>query len=247
MNIGNLEFKPRLYPSLFFIAILPVLISLGLWQMERAVEKQELIDVREVTLESAPIDLNVSPELFEEDLYRRATIEGVFDGKNQWLLDNRVYKGRVGFQVYSLFKPTQLEHQQVLVNRGWVVGDIRRTFLPKVPVPNGKLNLMGRLGNPGSVGIKLGDPEYASIAPLAILQHLVVNDLAKAKNINLYPYVLILDEGQPGGLQRDWITAKELSPAKHLGYAVQWFGLAVALVLIYLGVNTKRIRENKDE
>jgi cytochrome oxidase assembly protein ShyY1 len=37
----------------------------------------------------------------------------------------------------------------------------------------------------------------------------------------------------------------EMGPAMHIGYAVQWFGLALALVVIYLVVNISRNGESK--
>ena len=46
---------------------------------------------------------------------------------------------------------------------------------------------------------------------------------------------LVADEDQPGVLQYDWSPIPQMGPEKHLGYAVQWFGLAVALTLIYFG------------
>jgi cytochrome oxidase assembly protein ShyY1 len=58
--------------------------------------------------------------------------------------------------------------------------------------------------------------------------------------MSLLRYALVLDEGQAGGLQYDWSPIPPMGPEKHLGYAIQWFGLAVALLIIYVGVNTHR-------
>ena len=55
------------------------------------------------------------------------------------------------------------------------------------------------------------------------------------------PLTLVLDEGQSGGLQYDWAPSTVMGPERHLGYAVQWLALAVALLIIYVGVNTRRI------
>lgn len=241
MRIGNIEFTPTFYPTLAFICILPILLGLGVWQLSRAVEKQTLIDEREIRVEQPAIDLNLDQALGIEDLYRAARIDGQYTQDSQWLLDNRVYQGRVGYQVYSLFRPTGSKQKYLLVNRGWVSAGESRAFLPDVKAPVGMHDIKGRLANPGSVGIELGEPDYGSIAPLIVVQHLRVEALQESKGIALYPYVLVLDEGQAGLLTRDWVSAVELSPAKHLGYAVQWFGLSVALLLIYLGVNTRKI------
>jgi cytochrome oxidase assembly protein ShyY1 len=57
----------------------------------------------------------------------------------------------------------------------------------------------------------------------------------------------VLSEGQPGSLAFDWMPVEEITPEKHVGYAVQWFGLATALLIIYLGVNTKRVSRHHEE
>lgn len=69
--------------------------------------------------------------------------------------------------------------------------------------------------------------------------------LAQARQLQLAPLSLVLGAGQAGSLQYDWAPVETISPEKHLGYAVQWFALAVALVIIYLGVNTRRIDDEE--
>ena len=68
--------------------------------------------------------------------------------------------------------------------------------------------------------------------------------MAKARDLPLLKYALVIDEGEPGGLQYDWSPIPPMGPEKHLGYAVQWFGLAVALLIIYVGVNSRRDPED---
>jgi surfeit locus 1 family protein len=52
--------------------------------------------------------------------------------------------------------------------------------------------------------------------------------------------VILLDPGQPDGYLRNW-SPPGLPPLRHLGYAVQWFALAVALVVIYVVTNTRKV------
>ena len=73
-----------------------------------------------------------------------------------------------------------------------------------------------------------------------LVQTLDIAALGAARDMELLPYALVIAEGQPGGLQYDWSPIPEMGPEKHLGYAVQWFGLSVALLIIYVGVNTRR-------
>jgi surfeit locus 1 family protein len=55
-----------------------------------------------------------------------------------------------------------------------------------------------------------------------------------------------LDADEPDGFLRDW-RPQLLSPEKHLGYAMQWFAMALALVVIYVVVNLRRPEEGKHD
>ena len=79
-----------------------------------------------------------------------------------------------------------------------------------------------------------------SIEDRVLVQSLDITALGRVRGMDLLPYALVIDDGQAGGLIYDWSPRPEMGPEKHLGYAVQWFGLAVALLIIYLGVNTRR-------
>jgi cytochrome oxidase assembly protein ShyY1 len=126
-----------------------------------------------------------------------------------------------------------------LVNRGWVPLGLDRAQLPEVPLPIGELTLQGRLDRPASVGIALGEVDY-KLRGLSVLPYLNVSELGQAIGRDLPPMALVLDDGQPGALTADPIPLTQMGPEKHLGYAVQWFGLATALLMIYVGLNTRR-------
>ena len=49
----------------------------------------------------------------------------------------------------------------------------------------------------------------------------------------LYPYSVRLDADSPGALTVDWPLVN-MAPEKHRAYAVQWFCMALALLLIFL-------------
>ena len=114
-----------------------------------------------------------------------------------------------------------------------------RAQLPDLPLPSGELALRGRVNQPASVGIKLGEVDYTQ-SGLSVLPYLSVHKLGQAIARDLLPMALVLDTGQPGALARDPLPVSQMGPEKHLGYAVQWFGLATALLMIYVGLNTHR-------
>ena len=57
----------------------------------------------------------------------------------------------------------------------------------------------------------------------------------------LLPLMLLLDPDDAHGFVRDWQAVYGVTPDKHRAYALQWFTLAAVLLLIYIGVNSKRI------
>jgi surfeit locus 1 family protein len=239
LRFGQRVFAPTAIPTLVFLLVLVALLSLGNWQMQRAGEKQALVDDKQARQAAAPLELNSQPLDEQLDRFRPARVVGRYVEGQQWLLDNRLYRGQPGYHVFSLL---QLENgRQLLVNRGWVSVGSSREFLPQLPLPQGGVELSGHLDRPESVGLVMGEPPVDSIAGKVLLQSLDVAALAQARKLDLMALTLVLDEGQAGSLQYDWAPVETISPEKHVGYAVQWFALAVALVIIYLGVNTRRI------
>jgi len=238
--IGRYRFAPALWPSIAFIVVFPVLLGLGLWQMERAAVKRDLVEQRAARELVAPLQLDRETTLTVDDRYRPAEVRGHYVAEQQWLQDNRVYRGQPGYHVFTPFQPVGGDAPRLLVNRGWVSVGAARDLLPALPVPQAEVTLNGRLDSPASVGLVLGDVPLDSIADRVVVQSLDIAALAAARGMDLLRYALVLDEGQPGALQYDWSPIPEMGPEKHLGYAVQWFGLAVALLIIFVGVNTRR-------
>jgi surfeit locus 1 family protein len=52
-------------------------------------------------------------------------------------------------------------------------------------------------------------------------------------DLNLSPFVLLLATGTDDGIATDWIPVR-MPPERHRGYAVTWFTLAAALVVLFL-------------
>ena len=54
---------------------------------------------------------------------------------------------------------------------------------------------------------------------------------------SFFPYQLRLDQDSPGALQTGWATVS-VQPAKHTGYAVQWFAMALVLLVMTVIANS---------
>lgn len=242
VQFGRYRFAPGLWPSLAFLVIFPSLLALGFWQTQRAGDKQALVERRAASEVTAPLTLRGDVRITEDDRYRPAQVAGRYHADQQWLLDNRVHRGQPGYHVFTPFVIDGEDRPALLVNRGWVSTGASRAQLPELPVPRGRVALTGRLDAPASVGLVVGEVPLQSVDETVLVQALDLDALARARGLELLPYALVLDEGGPGGLQYDWSPIPQMGPEKHLGYAVQWFGLAVALLIIFVGVNTHRDR-----
>lgn len=247
LQLGPYRFAPALWPTLTFGVVFPILLGLGYWQMHRAGEKQMLVEQRAMGEVTAPLTLSSGSQLTESDRYRQAVVRGHYAAEQQWLLDNRVYRGQPGYHVFTPFRPDGADAATLLVNRGWIAVGASREFLPALPVTDQHVTLSGRLDSPASVGLVIGEVPLRSVADKVVVQSLDVAALADAQGAALLRYALVIDDGQAGGLEYDWSPIPQIGPEKHLGYAVQWFGLAVALLIIYVGVNTRRNGSDGDK
>ena len=216
------------------VLFLPVFIVLGFWQMERADEKQQLADQWAQRMNAAPRALSELPLIAEELAYQRVVLAGEFVAGRDFLLDNRIYQGKYGVEVLSPFR--LVDGTVVLVNRGWLAADPARRALPVIPTLSATQQLSGSVYVSPGEAYTLGEIETGENWP-RMVQAVDVAVIEGALGQPLYPYSVRLDASSPGALGVDWQIVN-VSPEKHGAYAVQWFSMAVALVMIYLWRST---------
>ncbi|MGI9228649.1 MAG: SURF1 family protein [Gammaproteobacteria bacterium] len=237
-------FKPRLLPTLIAIAALWLLLSLGFWQLDRADQKQALSRQYQARIDRPVINLNTAgaeKHDKEQMLWRRAVLRGRYDTDTLYLLDNQTLSGRAGNYVYARF--ILADGDQVLLNRGWVPQQPDRSQAPSFVTPEQELTLTGVIKPPPRV-VLLGENVAERLADNIIrVQDLVIEEIAARHNWPLLPYVVRLEPPAPQGFFRAWQTPG-FGRDRHLGYAFQWFFLAVALVIIYFLVTIKKQTED---
>jgi surfeit locus 1 family protein len=242
IQLGNRTFAPRPFTTLLTIILLVLLVSLGRWQLHRADEKRALFDSFAAGNGTArPIELK-TPKL---PRYSQVEAAGHFDDTRQILIDNMVNAERAG---YFVITPFALQGGGwVLVNRGWVPLGKSRADRPAIPVAADTRRIRGRADNLPSPGIRLGVP-----APLAPPYPVVASfpsrsDIAQLLKENQWTSAadsILLDPAEPDGYVRNW-APPGFPPLRHIGYAVQWFGLALALAVIYVITNFRRTRPDR--
>lgn len=233
------KFKPSLVPSVIFFLVLPVLVSLGFWQLDRAAQKEALQTAYDERSRQSPVSLSVVPVQAADMRFRRIEATGVYDYAHEFLVDNRVLNRRVGYHVIT---PLQLTNSntRVLVNRGWVLGNPDRTILPDTDGPAGTITVHGTAVVPHDKVFQLAkEPEIKQDWP-RVWQRVNMKRFAGAVTGKLHPVVMLLDpNSEAGGFERDW-KRLDTGIAVHQGYAFQWFSLAVALIAIFFLVSFKK-------
>lgn len=233
--------KIVLFAALFF----PLTLALGIWQLQRAEQKREILAERTQRSITEPVALaELSPG--DDHQYRRVWARGEAHSQRYFLLDNRIRRGRAGYEVLW---PVKVEGFWILVNRGWIDGGLERRELPGVPnfesLVNRDTGVEGYLYRAARKAIVLGEQETITGWP-QVVQQIDMNLLGERFGEMLFPYVLRL-EGAPGkgprefddenGLETGWELLSVL-PSKHVGYAVQWFAMAFALLVLTVVSNS---------
>lgn len=229
-----ISFTPSLWPTLATLVLLPSLVLLGFWQLERAALKRALLNEfseRGASTEALPLADTARR-------YQQVTVSGHYDPERQFLLDAMPGSGGAGFHVLGLLQIDQ-PPGRIVVNRGWIPGGANRSNLPQPAVPGGLQQLQGRLDYLPRPGLELeGNSATVERWPALVLFPTMA-ELQRYIGEPLYPMVLLLDAEASGGFERDW-SPVNFGPERHLAYAVQWFALAFALLVIFLVVNSHR-------
>jgi surfeit locus 1 family protein len=221
------------------LAALALFLFLARWQLRRADDKQALSDA---FMTGAGATVIVRGSTAAQPRYQHIEVHGHYDADRQVLIDNMVSTdGRAGYYVLT---PFALDGGGwLMVNRGWVPVGRSRKVKPDVAVGADQRVVHGRADHLPVPGIRMGTATPLSAPYPALANFPTLADLSSLYGIADWSpatQVLLLDQREADGYLRAW-APPGLSPMRHLGYAVQWFGLALALIVIYVVTNLKRI------
>lgn len=222
--------------------MLPLLIALGFWQLQRAASKESVQQENALhPLELANLESLHVPEANSVSLAgRTAVLKGRFMQFRPILLDNQPRKGRPGLAVLA---PFALESGGVMmVAWGWIPASGRRDqyVTQAVSLPASELNSRwlkvvlwpkSHTWHDGHDEKSAGPASHSELPDL--LQYLDTSLLARELGAPVSEYLGYSTEhfsGQP----LPQLPSAHMSPMRHMAYAVQWFALAVTLVLLYL-------------
>ncbi|MCG8324190.1 MAG: SURF1 family protein [Thiotrichales bacterium] len=244
IRLKHWSFNPGLWPSVMVVLLMPLLAALGFWQLDRAEQKRSRHEMFLSRQQLDPVQLGAYEPLHasaQDMLWRRVSATGVFNEQIQILLDNQVRHSQAGYFVFTPFQMSGM-NTYVLVNRGWVPAGLDRNRIPELERINQEASILATVKYAQSSGIVLQDLPAEKLGPGVYRVHtLKPAGLSETLAMNFPDVVLRLEPGSDHGYLLDWPQPGS-DEAMHRGYAFQWFALAVALLLIYLWVNTRRIK-----
>ena len=224
------RFHFALWPTLFTVPAVIVMLGFAVWQLERLAWKNDLIDKLQTRTAAAPVPLDQLSGKPADDEYRKVRLHGRFDFGHELYLIARSLNGNTGYQIVT---PLVLDNgKAVLVNRGWV--------------PDEKKNPATR-----AAGQVAGAVDVVAITRLNQVPGWITPHNAPDRNVWLYVDVPAMQQAaaisqpgsdywfaadatpNPGGYPLGGQTRIDL-PNDHLQYAFTWFAFAVILTVIYV-------------
>lgn len=234
MIILGYDFKPKLWSILATIAGVILFTQLGNWQLSRADEKDARQQALDQLSKEPAVSIPVSKIKLADYRYRKVIIKGQFKPDHTIYLDNKVHNRVAGYHVLT---PVKLDNSDmhVLVNRGWVAIGNDRSQLPQISTQIDELEIEGIVESPAVKTLELSD----QIVSGEVWGNLHLSQYQEKTGLALQP-ILVLQENDTGdGLVREWPLAKSTSD-KNIGYAVQWFSLAITTIIIFIVLNVRR-------
>ncbi len=238
---ANRRFTPTLVGTVLAVVGVAIFVSLGMWQLRRAEQKQALQTSfergQEVTSTVTSENIATLPR------YQRVRTRGHYLNARQILLDNMPSaEGRPGYRVLTPFALETGGH--LLVDRGWIPMGDRRTDLPQLEVDETPREINGLLDELPRPGLRLeeGVLEANGTWP-RVLNFPELDTIERALSMRVAPHIVLLDPSEPDGFQRAWQVLTRFGPERHVGYAVQWFVFALVAIIIYVSLSWRRAEQ----
>ncbi|WP_133128905.1 SURF1 family protein [Legionella nagasakiensis] len=219
--------------AILTLAAILIFMRLGYWQLERAHEKEQMLQLEKKFLNQLPMDW--SPLDKPPAQYQRIKVRGHFLSQVV-LLDNQHHQHQFGYHVLSPFQLTN--HQIILVDRGWVAGDVTRQSLPVIKTPLSIIEIIGSSYYPSEKKILLGQP-FEKKENQLIIESIDTKIASQFLHKSVHPFIIRLDKKEANGFIREWPIVS-MSPQRHYAYAFQWFAIAFVIFVLFVALNSKK-------
>ena len=226
-------------PALLIATTLAILISLGFWQLDRANQKR-IIETKILTANSGGIELVNKLDLLDNKEYYHVQFEGRYLGNRQFIYDNQIVEKVSGYYVLT---PFVLEEgsKAILINRGFIAWNGARDKLVNIDIENNKIKIKVQVSKPVK-RIELKSGELGEDFPV-LIQAIDLKKMGAIAEIDFANMIGLLDPIADHGFVRKWEPYTG-SIAKHIGYAIQWFLMALVLCIIGVRLALKHRKNN---
>ena len=224
-----------LIPSILIVTTIAFLTSLGFWQLDRANEKRAI----EASIQKANtgiVELITDENRLLEKEYYQVRLKGQYQSNKQFIYDNQIVDQVSGYYVLTPFK---LEGQPstIIINRGFIPWNGDREKLADVSIEKTKSEIKVQISKPIK-RIELKSSEIGNNFPV-LIQAVDLVKMSELAGIDFSSMVGLLDASMDDGFVRKWEPYKG-SIEKHIGYAVQWFLMAIVLGIIGIRIAIKQ-------
>ena len=225
-------FRPALLPLVAVVLGCVVLLTLGTWQMQRLAWKLDLITTMEQrkSIYALPLPELITPEESHQWQFAPVTVTGRFVGP-YLRMPAGIREGRMG---ESIWRVLQRRNMSVLVNLGWRAVDEPRSF------PQGLFE--GGYNTEGIVAVPARPNVFTpENRPDEGLYHwLDMDDIAQRAGVSSLAPVVIYDSRSKSHVGLYALEPPVDLKNNHLGYALTWYGLAIALGVMFVAGSMKK-------
>lgn len=210
-------------------------VNLGIWQLHRAAEKRTWLALYQTQIHKPAILLEQNRAIQQ---YQQVLAQGKSFLPIVLLLDNQHHAHQFG---YDVLRPLVLaDGKVVLINHGWVPGDVSRQSLPEITFLPEQLQYSGQAYYPSKHPLILGKGIEIKTQHIAVIEALNIAMISQFLHKSMYPFIIRQSIEQSSNFVRDWPIIAG-SPVRHIGYAVQWFLFALIIAIIYIILHISRL------
>jgi len=224
-----------LIPAFLIIATIAFLVSLGLWQLDRADQKRT-IEAAIVSANAGPVELIANGRELLDKEYFHVRLQGSYLSDKQFIYDNQIVDQVSGYYVLTPFILTD-QLGVILVNRGFIPWNGQREKFADIAVDSVSREIKVQVSSPIK-RMELKATDVSRQFPV-LIQAIDFDVLEEVSKLEFVKVVGLLDPSSSDGYVRKWEPYTG-SIEKHIGYAIQWFLMALVLAIIGLRIVLKR-------
>jgi len=224
-----------LVPSILILATMAFLVSLGFWQLDRADQKRTI----EASIQKANtgvVELIVNQNELLNKEYYEVRLQGSYIGDKQFIYDNQIVDQASGYYVLTPFVLTG-QSNAIMINRGFIPWNGRRDQLDDIAVDSAFREVKIQVSRPIK-RIELKTSDISNQFPV-LIQAIDFDVIEEISSTSFVDVIGLLDPSSDDGFVRKWEPYTG-SIEKHIGYAIQWFLMALVLGIIGIRIGLKQ-------